>query len=73
MRDNGQIRNGHVPSERARRSPRPCHASANRLRQYGHSPWNPLISAENAVHCGSVMIALKTNELAVLHKMMHYN
>src|SRR5437879_2281352 len=33
-------------------------ASANRRRQHGHSPSQPLRSAENAVGCGIVMIAL---------------
>jgi hypothetical protein len=46
----------------ARRSYRPHQpASANRLRQHGHSPSHPLRSAENAVGCGSVMSALKAS------------
>ncbi len=36
-------------------------ASANRLRQQGHSPSYPLMRAENADGCGSVMIALNAN------------
>ena len=36
-------------------------APAKRLRQQGHSPSHPLRSAENAVGCGSVMIALTTS------------
>jgi hypothetical protein len=42
-------RSGHI----ARRSA----ASANRLRQHGHSPSNLWASAENAMGCGSAMIA----------------
>jgi hypothetical protein len=42
-------------------SPHSHPASANRLRQHGHSPSCPLIRANNAVGCGSVMIALKAS------------
>ena len=38
-----------------------CQASANRRRQHGHSPSCPLMSDENAVGCGMVMIALNAN------------
>lgn len=36
-------------------------ASANRLRQHGHSPSFPLRMVENALGCGSVMIARKAS------------
>lgn len=36
-------------------------ASANPRRQHGHSPSCPLSSAENAVGCGIVIIALNAN------------
>ncbi len=36
-------------------------ASANRLRQHGHSPSHPLMSAANADGCGMVVIALNAN------------
>jgi hypothetical protein len=45
-----------------RRSDRPSQpASANRLRQHGHSLSPPRRIAENALGCGSVMIARKAS------------
>src|SRR6478672_4208966 len=39
--------------------PTACYdASAKRVRQHGHSPSMPFVSARNAVGCGRVIIAL---------------
>jgi hypothetical protein len=46
-------RSGHIA--------RICQASAKRLRQHGHAPSYPLMSAENAIGCGIVMIAFNDN------------
>src|SRR5262249_29250012 len=49
------------PSWRIGHIARDYAASANRLRQHGHSPSNPRASAANAVGCGRVMIALNAS------------
>jgi hypothetical protein len=36
-------------------------ASANLLRQHGHSPSKPLTNAKNALGCGNVMMALNAS------------
>jgi hypothetical protein len=56
-----RYRRTHRNSSNLLRSHRLCQASAKPLRQHGHSPSCPLSSAENAVGCGSVMIALNAS------------
>jgi hypothetical protein len=50
-----------IPLQSVAYTARDYDASANGLRQHGHSPSYPLRRAENAVGCGRAIIALKAS------------